>query len=233
MTPASLHKDLGANMAAGRWRVCGLLTLFMIAATFWPGGFERWMFDRAAIADGEWWRLLTGHLVHLNAVHLGLNLAGLWLLTELLWRQIPAWQGVALLACAAALIDAGLWFADPRIDWYGGASGMLHGLWAGCALSLCMAKRKQPATLPLPRTTERSFGIGWQTAVGATGVVLLLAKLIAEAWFGASSATVELTGQPVLIEAHRYGAAGGGLGWLAVHGACRLGLHLHHRPDFD
>ena len=34
-------------------------------------------YDRAALATGEWWRLVTGHLVHLGWDHLALNVAGL------------------------------------------------------------------------------------------------------------------------------------------------------------
>ena len=33
-------------------------------------------YDRAALAAGEWWRLVTAHLVHLGWDHLALNVAG-------------------------------------------------------------------------------------------------------------------------------------------------------------
>src|SRR5271169_3004971 len=40
-------------------------------------------YDRAAIGAGGWWRLLTAHLVHLDAHHLVLNELGLVLLWAL------------------------------------------------------------------------------------------------------------------------------------------------------
>ena len=36
-------------------------------------------YDRLAIESGELWRLASGHFTHLSAAHLGLNLAGLFL----------------------------------------------------------------------------------------------------------------------------------------------------------
>ena len=36
-------------------------------------------YDRLAIEGGDWWRLITGHFVHLGLSHLALNIAGLLL----------------------------------------------------------------------------------------------------------------------------------------------------------
>ncbi len=46
-------------------------------------GLAALKFDREAITSVEYWRLLSGHLVHTNGSHLGMSLAGilaLWLL---------------------------------------------------------------------------------------------------------------------------------------------------------
>src|ERR1700730_14155789 len=37
-------------------------------------------YDRAGLAAGQWWRLLTGHIVHLDLEHAGLNSLGLVLM---------------------------------------------------------------------------------------------------------------------------------------------------------
>lgn len=45
-------------------------TLVSIALSMYPSGLMHFCFDAQAIAQGEWWRLLTGHLVHSSAEHL-------------------------------------------------------------------------------------------------------------------------------------------------------------------
>ena len=45
---------------------------------------------RSALRDGEFWRFLTGHFVHLNWAHLGLNVAGLVLLQQLFELVVEA-----------------------------------------------------------------------------------------------------------------------------------------------
>ena len=47
-------------------------------------------YRRAAIAQGQIWRLVTGHLVHVGAAHLAWNLAGLALVAKTLARQMDA-----------------------------------------------------------------------------------------------------------------------------------------------
>ena len=48
-----------------------------------------WAFFVAAIAGGEWWRLLTGNLVHLGWWHLFLNEMGLLVLVQAyVWTSV-------------------------------------------------------------------------------------------------------------------------------------------------
>jgi len=73
-----------AQMAAalkwdrGRW-VWLLLILLSLGLVLGLGDSanELLRYDRGAIAAGGWWRLLTAHIVHLDASHLVLN--------ELVW----------------------------------------------------------------------------------------------------------------------------------------------------
>jgi len=49
-----------------------------------------WVFDRVAIAQGEWWRLVTAHWVHSDPAHAGWDVAALLLLGALFEaRQYP------------------------------------------------------------------------------------------------------------------------------------------------
>ncbi|HMA11382.1 MAG TPA: rhomboid family intramembrane serine protease, partial [Steroidobacteraceae bacterium] len=60
-----------------------------------------WRYERQAIAAGQWWRFVTCHFVHLDAVHALLNAVGLALLWSLFARSYAAWQW--LLAIGASM----------------------------------------------------------------------------------------------------------------------------------
>ena len=48
-----------------------ILAALVIAIYFFAGAAAPdWVFERTAIADGEWWRLISGHLVHSDGQHL-------------------------------------------------------------------------------------------------------------------------------------------------------------------
>jgi rhomboid family GlyGly-CTERM serine protease len=86
------------------------------------------IYDRTAIAQGEIWRLLTGHFVHCDQAHLLWNLLPLALISGLLeqrvsWRRVSA---VTLVSCLG--VSGWLWFARPQLLLYCGLSGMLNGL---------------------------------------------------------------------------------------------------------
>jgi rhomboid family GlyGly-CTERM serine protease len=142
-------------------------------------------YDRSALAAGQWWRLLSAHVVHLDFRHTVLNGAGLALLWALFARDYRGRQWLLVLLAAACAIDAGLWFWDTRVMWYVGASGVLHGaMAAGCLAALRRGERE-----------------------GFILAAFVLAKLIYEQAGGvlpfAGSAL------PVVVNAHLYGALGG------------------------
>jgi rhomboid family GlyGly-CTERM serine protease len=140
-------------------------------------------YDRAGLRDGEWWRLLTAHLVHLDLRHALVNCLGLVLLWALFARDYTprAWAVIVLGAIAA--IDAGLWLADSTVRWYVGSSGALHGVMAA-------------GTLAKLRRGERD---------GAVLAVLLAVKLAYEHWVG----PLPLSGiNVVVVDAHLYGVVG-------------------------
>ena len=170
--------------------LAGLALLVALAC-----GGEPWTealrYERGAILRGEWWRLITGHWVHLGARHLIPDAIGLVLLWALYARELrpAAWLLVA--ACATAAIDAGLWWGAPGVQWYVGISGLLHGAWAAGAAAL--AVRGQRA--------------GWVM------LAILALKLLLEQRAGAS---LFVAGYPVVTVAHLYGVAGGLLAVAAL-----------------
>ncbi len=95
-------------------------------ATFGPAP-EAWVYDRAAIAAGEWWRLFSGHWVHSDTGHLLWNLGALLLLGSIVEsRSRPAL--IAGLAAGALGVDGLLWFALPELSHYCGLSGALNAV---------------------------------------------------------------------------------------------------------
>lgn len=171
--------------------------LLLLAAVLQASGMApmlRW--SRDAIAAGEVWRLITGHLLHLGPAHFALNAVGTVLAAALVGPQLRplAWVWVWL-ACAVS-VSGGLWWLQPELGWYVGLSGVLHGLIVAGAVA------------GLGDYRERIFA----------GVVLaaIAAKLGWEQWSGAMPGTTALAGGSVVTEAHLYGAAGGLIAGIAV-----------------
>ncbi len=94
------------------------------------------VFDRAAIAGGEWWRLVTGHWVHFTAAHLAYNLVVIAVAGAIVERRGYG-NLTTLVLLAALLVGALLYLGEPEMRGYGGLSGIatavvmslaLHGL---------------------------------------------------------------------------------------------------------
>jgi rhomboid family GlyGly-CTERM serine protease len=161
--------------------VCLLLLLLTLSG---EGGRELLRYERSALADGEWWRLLSAHLVHLDLRHALLNVVGLALVWALFARDYSPQAWLAIVLGTIAAIDAGLWLGDSTVQWYVGSSGALHGALAAGVLAHI-------------RKGERH---GWLLAG------LLAAKLLYEQAVGA----LPFSGSDaVVVHAHLYGVAGG------------------------
>ena len=81
------------------------------------------IYDRVAITQGEWWRLVTGNLVHYSAAHLVYDLLAFSITGTLIEQQHRPHLGLLVLL-AASLIGAVLWFVHPELRYYGGLSGV-------------------------------------------------------------------------------------------------------------
>ncbi len=142
-------------------------------------------YERVAIGAGEWWRLITAHFVHIDLEHTLLNLMGVVLMWAIFARDLSPRQWLIVTVVVLLAIDAGLWFWDRKVDWYVGASGMLHGFMAA-------------GTYVHMRRGDLD---GWIL------MVFIVLKLGYEQWSGVLP-FVE-SGMPVVLNAHLYGALGG------------------------
>jgi rhomboid family GlyGly-CTERM serine protease len=181
-----VHLALRTLNFDGRRGVALLLAclLLLLLALSGEGGRALLRYERSALADGEWWRLLSAHVVHLDLRHALLNIVGLALVWALFARDYSPKAWLAIVLGTMAAIDAGLWLGDSTVQWYVGSSGVLHGALAAGILAHV-------------RKGERG---GWLLAG------LLAAKLLYEQAVGA----LPFSGSdPVVVDAHLYGVAGG------------------------
>lgn len=154
--------------------------------------FAPWLEYRRTLLLAEPWRLLTAHFVHVNWLHAGVNLVTWLVIGALFARTLGTRRQLLVIAISAPLVSVGLQTFYPTIDWYRGASGMLHALFfAGATLSLIRA---------------------WQT--GRSHGTYLPATLLAGGWLkvwleipeGASTPYAGWLGSTVVPQAHLMGA---------------------------
>jgi len=88
---------------------------------------EDWVFDRVAITQGEWWRLVAGHWVHSDFEHALWDIAALLLLGTLFEARLQ-WRLPLALLIGTVGVDVWLWWGDPTLRYYCGLSGILNSL---------------------------------------------------------------------------------------------------------
>jgi rhomboid family GlyGly-CTERM serine protease len=172
--------DIAAALQWDRGRWIWLLALLLVMDAVLGLGDsvgQLLRYDRSAIAAGGWWRLLTAHIVHLDAHHLILNELGLVLVWSLFAQDYDAAEWCAIVLSGALAISCGLWWLSPRVSWYVGASGVLHSVMAAGAAK---------------HLAERSWD-RWLLSLG------LCAKLAWEQWGGSQAPLI-------VVDAHLYGA---------------------------
>jgi rhomboid family GlyGly-CTERM serine protease len=179
----ALLKSLNCDARYG-WALLAVCALLLLPCIAGDAGRLELRYDRTAIAAGQWWRLLTGHWVHLSLRHAVLNALGAALMWALFARDYPWRQWLGIVLGALLAIDAGLWLMDSTLQWYVGSSGVLHGVMAA-------------GTLAHLRRREAD---GW-VLLG-----FLAGKLAWEHWAGPLpfSGTTD-----VVVDAHLFGVIGG------------------------
>jgi len=141
-------------------------------------------FDRGAIGAGQWWRLLSAHFVHVDLEHAVLNSLGLVLMWALFARDYSPWRWAAIYCGSAIAVSLGLWFFNPELQWYVGASGALHGVMTAGTIA---------------HLRRRDLD-GWILALFIVGKIA----------YEQSAGALPLAGTVnTIVDAHLYGAIGG------------------------
>ena len=186
-TPAiglkAVQKRLNFDGAHG-WALLAACALLALVELGGEASRQALSYDTQALTSGQPWRLLTAHFVHLDAEHALLNCFGLVLMWALFARDYSPGRWLAIYLAAGVAISIGLWFRDPGVTNYVGASGALHGVMA--AGTLAHLRRGDIDRWPL--------------------AIILVAKLSYEQYAGAMPFSESGT---TIINAHLYGAVGG------------------------
>lgn len=162
-------------------------------------------YNRDAIAKGDYWRLITGHFIHLNNMHLLLNMLGVGMVLMLFDHLLAIWQWIVVLLASALIISLLIYLNLPQVQAYVGLSGVIHTLYVLGTLQL------------LNQPKERNFAI--------ILMLMVTLKLLTENVGQGISFTADMIGGRVLYQAHLYGAlAGLFLGAIVV-----VLKHLHRQ----
>jgi rhomboid family GlyGly-CTERM serine protease len=144
-------------------------------------------YDKQQLVGFQLWRLITGHFLHTNHIHLVLNLAGLTLLWALHGHYYQRSQYLIILLLLCLGTSGGIYFFTPQMQWYVGLSGVLHGLFIiGAYLDI-----------------QNKLKTGWIMLIG------VWLKVLHEQIYGASESVAELISANVAIDAHLFGTISG------------------------
>ncbi len=165
-----------------RWLPALLLVAVASAASLLPGVF---LLEREALADGEVWRLWTGHFVHHTAAHFVFDV-GVAVFLFLLVRRPLAWLVLPPFVSGVVLA------ARPDLASYAGLSGMLHGLTVLAGVAVFRAGR------------------GFERFAASALLVGVCAKAVYEATAGVSvfSGGFDMGAETIFV-AHLAGVIGG------------------------
>lgn len=176
------------------WRLPAALILLSVAIAL--GGDKvavALRYQRDALDSGEWWRLVSGHLVHLGWSHLWMNTAGLAVIWLLVGKVFSLTQWLVVSTVTMAGISLGLYWWLPQLSWYVGLSGLLHGMLMAAGLHLAIRGDREMMAV----------------------IAILLAKIVWELWQGPLPGSREMADGEVVIQAHALGGLCGAA-WVAA-----------------
>jgi rhomboid family GlyGly-CTERM serine protease len=182
---------------AERWALAGAAAILALHALT---PVQAHLEYRHALLAREPWRLLTGHWVHINWMHAGINAAAWIVVARLFAPDLGARQQALALLVASLAIGVGLALLHPTIVWYRGFSGALHGLFFAGTTCWLVRALAQPA--------RRSLRDLWlPVALCAGGWI----KVIAEQPGGSATPFADWLGAGTVPQAHLLGAVAGAL----------------------
>jgi len=170
-----------------------VITLCAVLLSLATDTLMMFCFDRVAIEHGEWWRLITGHLVHSSFDHLWWDVLAFFCVGWYLEVKSLKLLLIALLS-GFVMVNGLLLSAWSPLLYYCGLSGLLFA----------------PLTLAL--------WLHWQRNKGLFGVIPLLICLGKVIWECSQQSTLLVSsGWPAYPQSHLAGIVGGLLACSICH----------------
>ncbi|TKB46001.1 rhombosortase [Ferrimonas sediminicola] len=141
------------------------------------------IWSRTQLEQGQWWRLLSGHLLHSNGYHLLMNLGGMTVMLGLFQPHFRAKPLAMLTLFSAVVIALGIYWWVEGTQRYVGLSAILHAWFTYFAIQ------------------------DWRSGsrLGPLLLIGIVAKVVWENVLGASGDLATLIQARVAVEAHLYG----------------------------
>jgi rhomboid family GlyGly-CTERM serine protease len=176
-----------------------VLTLALSAAALAAGSSAELELDRVAVAEGELWRLATGHFVHFGRAHAAGDILGFigWaLVIEAVSRRLL----VTVVGASLVGVSLGVLAFCPEARIYGGLS----------AIDVALAT----AVLCVLATSQRVRALPGGRALVGVVIAAHAFKAAYEVLLGRAVLAPDLgDGVLLLPEAHLFGAACGAMAW--------------------
>jgi rhomboid family GlyGly-CTERM serine protease len=163
------------------WRFVAMMIPFMALLQVIGPEYFRYQLD--LIEQGQIWRFVSAHFVHVGWMHLLLNALGLVICVSF---SNPGWSPSRWLLCCVIMavgISLLLSVFNPELSDYAGLSGVLFGLYLLTALSLYSRDR----------------------LIAVLVIVAIVGKVIMEQFNFYDFNSGELIGARVIVDAHLYG----------------------------
>ena len=162
--------------------IAALLFIFTQAELLASWRFDRFLFDQQPILA------LSHAFVHLNAQHLILNISGLVFIYLIFPSAFKSLLWIIALTASAVASAYGIFYYSPETEWLVGLSGALHGLFVYAAL-------------------RSRASIAWLVAIIIKLVIEQMPSLMPTN--NLTQMTEQFISNPVIVDAHLWGAAGG------------------------
>lgn len=184
--------------------IAALLFIFTQAELLASWRFDRFLFDQQPILA------LSHAFVHLNAQHLILNISGLVFIYLIFPSAFKSLLWIIALAASAVASAYGIFYYSPETEWLVGLSGALHGLFVYAAL-------------------RSRASIAWIVAIIIKLVIEQMPSLMPTN--NLTQMTEQFISNPVIVDAHLWGAAGGLLFFFVARSIATLFLIVELNRD--
>ncbi len=122
--------------------------------------------------SGEWWRIVTGHLVHFDWQHYVMNMTGLSLCVAVFYQDMTWYHWPVSALCLSIFSSIGLLILYPLNHSYVGFSDVLHGWIMLGAIAIYTQEKKLALTvfcLFWLKIIEENLNLPFFTSFGLEG----------------------------------------------------------------